>query len=561
MDLKNLKEYIDKNKSLEVAEELKQKTLEATTNKEFNEKAFIIKHNKKHKSNFKRIIAVAACLLLAVGLGTTALFSGLFSGMLKANYYENEDPLRYIPNIIVENEEINKDMIDEAYQNNDIIENPIVKTSTENISTFSIDVDTASYVNFRRYISTMSLSQFQNNKYTIRTEEAINYFNYSYDKPVGDTPIAVTTTVGDCSWNLKAKLAMITVVGKELITTEQAGSNIVFLVDVSGSMSAEDKLPLLKESLTMAIENLNEKDTVSIVTYAGGVQTILSGAGGNEKYRIIEAFNSLVSGGGTAGADGLNLAYSVANDYFIENGNNRIILATDGDFNVGPNSVEEMEQLVTQKRESGIFLSVIGFGVSYNSGDKRLEVLADNGDGGYYVIDCLDEGEKVLCDQFSSTLYTVAKDVKLQVEFNINAVESYRLIGYENRVLSNKDFENDAVDAGDLGAGQTVTALYEIVLKENAASDLFNVDVRYKDPNENESKLYSHTAQISTNLTGDFYFASAVAEACLVINNSKYKGTASLEHTVDTARLYSNGDIYKENFVKLLESVINNYNT
>ncbi|OGO89437.1 MAG: hypothetical protein A2Y15_05610 [Clostridiales bacterium GWF2_36_10] len=442
-----------------------------------------------------------------------------------------------------------------------LIENPIIKTADENTSTFSIDIDTASYVNFRKYISQMSLSQFQENRYTIRTEEALNYFEYNYQKPTGEDPIAVTTTVGDCSWNQEARLAMITLAGKEIVVSEQVDSNIVFLIDISGSMASEDKLPLLKESLKMAVENLNDKDTISIVTYASGVSTVLTGAKGNERNDIIEAIESFNANGSTAGADGLNTAYSVAQDYFIEGGNNRIIIATDGDFNVGPSSIEEMKQLVTDKRKSGIYLTVLGFGVTYESGDKRLETLADNGNGGFYVIDDIAEGKKVLCDQFAGSIYTIAKDVKLQVVFNVNAVESYRLIGYENRVLSNDDFSDDSVDAGDLGASQTVTALYEIVLKQEAVSDLFSVDVRYKLPDENESKLYQHSAQISSELTGDFYFASAVAEACLVINNSKYKGNATLMHAYTNALEYANNDSYRLEFVEILNKIKDFVNT
>lgn len=436
-----------------------------------------------------------------------------------------------------------------------LIENPIIKTADENVSTFSIDVDTASYVNFRRYISKMSLSEFQQNNYSIRTEEAINYFKYNYLKPDGSQPVAVNTLVGDCPWNKNTKLAVITLAAKDIDQAAQKGSNIVFLIDVSGSMSTQEKLPLVKETLSMAVKNLNEDDTVSIVTYASGVNTVLAGAKGSEKDKIQKAIDRLESGGSTAGADGLNTAYSVAEDYFIKDGNNRIILATDGDFNVGPSSIEEMKELITRKRESGIFITVLGYGVTYNSGDARLEVIADNGNGGFYVIDSLAEGEKVLDEQFSSSFYTVAKDVKVQVEFNKDAVESYRLIGYENRVLDNADFENDRKDAGDMGAGQTVTAMYEITVKDIAAENLFSVKVRYKEPNENESRLYEHTASISKDLNDDFHFASVVAEACLVINNSKYKADASLEHAYNTAKEYCGEDVYKKEFVEILAKI------
>ncbi len=460
-----------------------------------------------------------------------------------------KDSIQELPNVIIGDEK-------EIPEKEGLYENPIIKTADENVSTFSIDIDTASYVSFRSNISKMTLKEFQEGGYTIRTEEAINYFKYGYEKPTGEHPIAVTTSVGECSWNNDARLAVITVAGKTLEASEQKGSNIVFLIDVSGSMSSNDKLPLLKESLKMAIGNLNDKDTVSMVTYASGVKTVLSGAKGSEKDEIIEKLNSLTSGGSTAGASGLELAYSVAQDYFIENGNNRVIIATDGDFNVGPSSVGEMKSMITQKRESGIFLTVLGFGVTnYYSGDERLETLADNGNGGFYIIDGISEGEKVLCEQFTGTLYTVAKDVKMQVTFNKDTVESYRLIGYENRVLLNSEFEDDSVDAGDLGAGQTVTAIYEIVLKNDATENLFTVSARYKEPNSETSKQYDHTAKMNEDLGGDFYFASAVAEACLIVNNSTYKGNASLEHACSAAYQYSGNDVYRKEFADILNGI------
>ena len=471
------------------------------------------------------------------------------------------------------------DMEEGDYKVGDLMENPFIKTSDENISTFSIDVDTASYVNFRKSMEEMTLSKFQSNKYTVRTEEAINYFNYNYTRPQGDDIMAVNTLVGNCPWNPGSKLAMITLAGKELNVSEQAGSNIVFLIDVSGSMSPPNRLPLLKDSLKMAIENLNSKDIVSIVTYASGVKTVIAGVEATDKKKIIDALMGLKASGSTAGASGLGLAYSVASDYFIEGGNNRIILATDGDFNVGPSSIEELKQMVTEKRQSGIYLTVLGFGVDYLSGDERLEVLSGNGNGGYFVIDSITEGEKVLCEQFSGVMYTIAKDVKLQVEFNTNAVESYRLIGYENRMLANEDFDNDAVDAGDMGAGHTVTAFYELKLRESLnnafaeiaqtsedesstdpmKTELFSVRIRYKMPDSDESNLYEHSAKISTQLGEDFYFAAAVAEACLVINNSKYKANASLSHALEAATEFGAGrnDIYKEEFISILQKLVN----
>ncbi|MDD2361439.1 MAG: von Willebrand factor type A domain-containing protein [Oscillospiraceae bacterium] len=609
MDFNNFKKYIDEKKSLEVTPELKEKTISAA--EKYDEIPIEQKKTPYIKfSKIKRFSAIAAGFFVVASVILGIYFFGIPGLTNNSSEHVMNSGTKSRPDYVDSEGDFGNNLVDinedeatqfaeatQGTQNNSIgksekagntninmakptqnkglatpgktpdrpmppqeegfSENPFIKTKDNAISTFSIDVDTASYVNFRSYISQMTLKEFQQSGYTIRIEEAINYFDYDYVKPSGDVPVAVTTSVGNCSWNKNAKLASITVAGRDLTAAEKRGSNIVFLIDISGSMSSENKLPLLKKSLINAIENLDNNDTVSIVTYASGVKTALAGAKGSEKVKIINTLNSLKASGSTAGADGLNVAYSVAQDYFIKGGNNRIILATDGDFNVGPSSLDEMKKLVTEKRESGIYITVLGFGVNYYSGDGRLETIADNGNGGYYVIDCLEEGEKVLCDQFTSVLFTIAKDVKLQVEFNPESVESYRLIGYENRVLSNEDFENDKVDAGDLGAGQTVTALYEIVLKNPGAQNLFKVKIRYKNPGSDVSKLYEHTAQISQMLSDDFYFVSAVAEACLVINDSKYKGTASIAHAYETAYEHGNNpdDSSRLGFIKILKNL------
>ena len=579
MKLDKLKQYMDENKTIQVTDELKQKTLEAVNNEMLLQQAMsTMKKEQNKKKLWFKWAGLAASLLLVIGMGVSVLFLNLFSnekGKQDQNYMPsdgsdgsdgnatdndemngigdvNEGGPRYSTPLEEENSGYMNDGNVMDSNNHQVTENPFIKTSDEKVSTFSIDVDTASYVLFRRTVSQLSLEKLQQYKNYIRTEEAINYFRYNYEEPAGHDPMAVTTWVGDCAWNNKAKLAMITLAGKKLEASAQAGSNIVFLIDISGSMGSEDKLPLLKRSLAIAVENLNPKDKVSIITYASGVNRVLSGVSGNQKNTILSALNQLESGGSTAGASGLNVAYSVAEDYMIANGNNRIILATDGDFNVGPSSVEEMKKLVTNQREKGIFLTVLGFGVNFSWGDKRLEVLADNGNGGYYIIDNADEANKILNEQFTGTLYTIAKDVKLQVEFNENAVESYRLIGYENRTLANEDFENDSVDAGDLGAGQTVTAVYELILKKNAKEELFSVKVRYKEPNSQQSQLYEHGAKISTDLTDDFYFVSAVVETCLVINNSEYKGSATIQHAYTLAERYGKQDKYKIEFANIL---------
>ncbi len=607
MNLERFNEYVNKYKAISVSDELKEKTIKAAQSGNTGQKQQKIHF--LNRKNLMRFTAIAACFALTVAVVLFAALYGFPRLPLRKSTdgfgtpYPPSSPARSENNaggVSAVEEETDTEQNNDGNSQETIIENfdpnatnatkpnmnkgaatqnkggvkkpsvgadkpaafkenPFIKTSENPVSTFSIDVDTASYVVFRRDIANMSLKEFQNSGGFIRTEEAINYFSYDYPKPTGDVPVAVTTAVGNCPWNPNAKLAVIRLAGKELDAAKLKGSNIVFLIDVSGSMETEDKLPLLKQALAHAVENLSDKDTVSIVTYASSVQTVLTGAKGSEKSKIINAINKLKASGGTAGADGLDRAYSIAQDYFIKGGNNRILLATDGDFNIGPSSVGEMKQLVTRKRESGIFLTVLGFGVNnYVNGDERLEVLADNGNGGYYVIDSLEEAEKVLNNQFTSVLYTVAKDVKIQVEFSKNAVYSYRLIGYENRVLANEDFNNDKVDGGDLGSGQTVTAMYEIIPKDDSATELFTVKIRYKNPDSDTSLLYQHTGKTSKNLNADYYFASAVAEACLVINNSQYKGDASLNHAYEMAQEYtgSSSDKSKQEFIRILKKLI-----
>lgn len=329
------------------------------------------------------------------------------------------------------------------------------------LSTFSADVDTASYSNVRRMIE-QGYTMDEIPEGAVRIEEMLNYFSYDYNLPKKNEPFGVTAVIGDCPWNEEAKLLQIGLKTQEIDFSEAPDSNLVFLLDVSGSMTSDDKLPLLQKSFSMLVEELGEKDTVSIVTYAGSDRVVLQGESGDNKTRIIEAINALEAGGSTNGADGIGTAYALAEKYFIEGGNNRVILATDGDLNVGISSESGLKELVTEKKESGVFLSVLGFGTG-NIKDNKMETLADCGNGNYAYIDTIGEAKKVLVEQMGATLVTVAKDVKLQVEFNPAYVKGYRLLGYENRALATEDFDDDKKDAGEIGAGHMVTALYEIV--------------------------------------------------------------------------------------------------
>lgn len=445
------------------------------------------------------------------------------------------------------------------------------------LSTFSIDVDTASYSNIRRLLNNGSLPPGD----AVRIEECINYFSYDYDNPIGKHPIGVDVTISDCPWNNGRYLARVSVKAKELDLSEAPSGNIVFLLDVSGSMDESDKLPLVKSALTMLSNNLSSDDKVSIVVYAGASGLVLDGCSGADKHEIEWALRSLTAGGSTAGGEGIELAYSIAEDHFIKGGNNRVILCTDGDFNVGPSSMDELERLIERKRQSGVFLSVLGFGDG-NIKDNKMETLADKGNGNYAYIDSLMEAKKVLVSEMSSTLYTVAKDVKVQVEFNPKAVKEYRLVGYDNRRLNDEDFNDDRKDAGEMGAGHTVTVFYEIILvgsKESSqnidplvfqdsseplsesvkpATDWLYVKARYKYPDAQESQLLTVMAG-QQNFTKtpdiDFDFASAVTEFALLLKNSKYMGDADFDALIQRAKNAkdSDADGYRAQFIQLAE--------
>ena len=461
------------------------------------------------------------------------------------------------------------------------------------LSTFAADVDTASYSNLRRLINSgYELDELPEG--AARIEEMINYFSYDYNAPKGMEPFGVTTQIGDCLWNDKAKLLMIGLKTEDIDYSQAPPSNLVFLLDVSGSMYSYDKLPLLQESFGLLAENLTKKDRVSIVTYAGDDRIVLDGVRGDETKKIKKALDSLEAGGGTYGSKGIETAYALAKENFIEGGNNRVILATDGDLNIGLTSEEELEELISEKKESGIFLSVLGFGTG-NIKDNKMETLADKGNGNYAYIDSLREANKVLVEEMTATLLTICKDVKFQVEFNPEVVESYRLLGYENRALAKEDFNDDTKDAGEIGAGHSVTALYEIMLtnpnydlarseiedlkyseqykkmfgKQLGMDDVANwedigniewltISVRYKKPAEDKSSLlqYPIGSECYTNTpSDDFIFAAAVAEFGLLASHSEYPEDASVKHVEKALRSIDLSDEYKEEFLELVETV------
>ena len=463
----------------------------------------------------------------------------------------------------------------EAYSH--IEENPFLDVTRAPLSTFSIDVDTASYSNMRRFLNEGHLPP----KDAVRIEELINYFNYDYPQPVGDAPFSVSTEVAQCPWNSAHRLVHIGLQGRRLDRAQMPAANLVFLVDVSGSMEEPNKLPLVKSSLSMLAEQLTARDRVAIVVYAGNSGLVLPSTSGDRKGEILAALDGLEAGGSTNGGAGIQLAYKLAQENFIKGGINRVILATDGDFNVGTTSEGELVHLIEEKRQSGVFLSVLGFGTG-NVKDATMEQLADKGNGNYAYIDTAAEARKVLGEQLGGTLATIAKDVKLQLEFNPTKAAAYRLIGYENRLLRNEDFNDDTKDAGDMGAGHTVTALYEVVpagqhwenpgvdplkyqepLHQSAraqSDELLTIKIRYKQPDADVSKLLSvgiaDGASTWQQASNNFKFAASVAAFGLVLRDSKYKGAANFDNVAALARNSTGQDPqgYRTEFVKLVET-------
>ncbi|HMB92504.1 MAG TPA: VWA domain-containing protein, partial [Rhodothermales bacterium] len=457
-----------------------------------------------------------------------------------------------------------------------ITENAFKKVTDSPLSTFSIDVDAASYSNLRRFLREGRVPP----KDAVRIEEMINYFVYDYPAPEGNQPFSVITDIGTAPWNPQHRLVHIGLQGKPLPEDERPASNLVFLFDVSGSMNNPDKLPLLKKAFRMLTDELTEKDRVAIAVYAGAAGLVLPSTSGDEKGTILEAINRLEAGGSTAGAAGIQLAYKEAQKHFIKGGNNRVILATDGDFNVGMSSDGELVRLIEEKREEGTFLTVLGFGTG-NLKDNKMEQLANKGNGNYYYIDGPLEAKKVLVSELGSTLFTIAKDVKIQVEFNPAEVAGYRLIGYENRLLADEDFNDDTKDAGELGAGHTVTALYEIIpagvetdllgkvddlkYQDNNPSaaanmgELMTVKLRYKAPDGDTSQLLERPVMVpegdAVASSDNFYFSAAVAAFGMLLRDSEYKGTATTDQVLALARDAQGDDRegYRAEFIRLVQ--------
>lgn len=458
------------------------------------------------------------------------------------------------------------------------IENSFENSTSNPLSTFSIDVDNASYTNIRKFINNGQSVP----KDAVRIEEMMNFFKYTYTQPLNDNPFSIQTEYGDCPWNENHKLVKIGLQGKEIPTDNLPNSNFVFLIDVSGSMSGENRLPLVIESLKILTKQLRKEDKISIVVYAGAAGLVLPATSGNDKEKIISALENLEAGGSTAGGEGIKLAYKVAEENFIKGGNNRVIIATDGDFNVGASSDNDMISLIEEKRKSDVFLTCLGYGMG-NYKDSKLEKLADKGNGNYAYIDNMQEANRFLVKEFKGSLFAIAKDVKIQIEFNPKHVQNYRLIGYENRKLRNEDFTNDAIDAGELGSGHTVTAIYEIIpvgvksdfatksidLKYSStkskndldSNELATIKFRYKKPDGNKSIEMVQTIENNVlnleNCSEDFKFCSAVAWFGLKLRDSKLITNKNKRDILELATKSKAKDIdgYRSEFIRLVESV------
>ncbi|TDH25622.1 DUF3520 domain-containing protein [Segetibacter sp. 3557_3] len=462
-----------------------------------------------------------------------------------------------------------------------IVENRFQRVTTTPLSTFSIDVDAASYSNVRRMINEGRIPPAG----AVRLEEMINYFSYDYPQPSGNDPFSVNTEVGICPWNNQHKLLSIGLQGKKIEATHLPASNLTFLIDVSGSMNDPAKLPLVKAAIKLLIDQLREQDRIAMVVYAGSAGLVLPPTSGTNKIRIKETLDQLEAGGSTAGGAGIALAYKTAKENFIKGGNNRVILCTDGDFNVGLSSDDALVRMIEEERKSGVYLTVLGFGTG-NYQDNKMQQLADKGNGNHAYIDTEEEAKKVLVKEWGGTLFTIAKDVKLQLEFNPSFVQAYRLIGYENRLLAKEDFNDDKKDAGEMGSGHTVTALYEIIpaglksdftdsvdelkyqqpitnrtAKNSSSNEMLTIKLRYKQPNADESKLLVHTVAANKGVSvtsSNLRFAAAVAEFGMLLRNSEYKGngTLSLVKELASGALGKDQEGYRKAFIGLVDKTM-----
>jgi Ca-activated chloride channel family protein len=532
---------------------------------------------------FILVLGIAAFFLLVPKMAGTRGYSINKKNMSGEMRYSSNDSPRYA----AAPEEVNRN-IDETKTNGQyqsvnksdfntedykkIDDNPFLDSMKNPLSTFSIDVDTASYSNIRRFIN----SKENPPEDAVRIEEMINYFDYDYPEPKDKVPFSINTELGKCPWNANHNLLLIGLQGKKLKIQNTPPNNLVFLIDASGSMEEYNKLPLLKSALKLLVGELRAKDRISIVTYSGSAGLLLDSTPGNEKKKIINAIEGIEADGSTAGAEGIEFAYKIAEKNIIKSGNNRVILSTDGDFNVGVSSDGDLTRLIEEKRKTGVFLTVLGFGMG-NYKDSKIETLADKGNGNYAYIDNLTEAKKVLVKEIGSTITTIAKDVKVQMEFNPAKIKGYRLIGYENRMLNSEDFNDDKKDAGELGAGHCVTALYEIIpanSKENASNvdklkyqksyinpskDLSTIKLRYKEPKSDISKLLTQTVSeenFKNTTTDNFNFAASVAEFGMLLRNSEYKANSSYENVLQLARNAKGKDEegYRAEFIKIVEA-------
>lgn len=525
--------------------------------------------------NTKILLSLALAILTAIGLAACAS-NDAEGGMPGFNYWGDKNMAAADQAFggadKIEAEEARpsadadgKDHIYDIYSDPNygkIIENAFVKTADNNISTFSVDVDTASYAYFRKLVGyDWSFSDIVRSAgQSIRTEEMINYFSYDYTEPAEGELFGVKQALTPCPWNEQAMLLQIALKATDSVETK--GNNLVFLIDVSGSMQSADKLELLKDAFEYLVDTLTPNDTVSIVTYSGNERVVLQGCRGSDSKKIMNAVKSLSAGGSTNGQAGLQKAYEIASEYFIEGGNNRIIMASDGDLNVGISSPEELKAFISEKRDAGIYLSVLGFGTG-NYRDGNMEALADNGNGVYYYIDGLTEAEKVFGADLTSTLYTVAEDVKLQITFDPEYIAEYRLVGYENRLLNAEDFEDDTKDAGEVGAGHSVTVCYEIVPTTNliaisAAKDIAKLAIRHKAPGEDASKLNEYPIIHDYKAADDdLKFICSVIELSMLLHESEYAKNITLEGIYeDLTALDLSNDSYKTEFRDLVRGLM-----
>ena len=518
-----------------------------------NAKGYGIRRNKSYNSNLERKLQGKAA-----GVQVTNSNVGASPSFVIRGTSSN------ISNPVSENESYGR-----------IEENIFKSVTTAPLSTFSIDVDKAGYSNIRRMLNNGQKVPED----AVKIEEMVNYFAYDYPQPKGDDLFSITADVVNSPWNADAKLVRIGLKGKDISLENVPPSNLVFLLDVSGSMDSPNKLPLLKSALNVLVDKLRENDKVAIVVYAGAAGLVLPPTSGAEKAIIRQAIDNLSAGGSTAGGAGIELAYKIATENFSKGGNNRVILATDGDFNVGNSSDRSMENLIEEKRKSGVFLTCLGFGMG-NYKDSKLETLADKGNGNHAYIDTMQEAQKVLGTEFFGTLYTIAKDVKIQVEFNPAKVQAYRLIGYENRLLNDEDFKDDTKDAGELGSGHTVTALYEIIpvgikskyLKDidnlkytkqitgNYTDEMLTVKFRYKEPDGDVSKLIVKTVKDENSAiesaSEDLKFSAAVALFGMQLRNSEFINTKKKADVIALAEAGkgTDKDGYRAEFIRLVKS-------